>query len=110
MKGDLIRRQDAIDAIECRFAEPDYQHTGEDWFDGMSSAEFEIYKLPSAHPERENGEWFWDGWGYSCSGCDRPIYGNILEITRGDFKYCPFCGSEMLLLKPDFMRGNDDDI
>lgn len=49
--ADLIERQAAIDAIERRLAEPAYQHTGEDWYVGMNSAESELYDLPSAQPE-----------------------------------------------------------
>lgn len=47
--SDLIDRQAAIDAIERRLAEPNYQHTGEDWYVGMNCAESEIYELPSAY-------------------------------------------------------------
>ena len=49
--NDTISRQAAIDAIEHRLAEPAYQHTGEDWYVGMSCAESELYDLPSAQPE-----------------------------------------------------------
>lgn len=86
MKYDLISRQAAIDALKSW-----------DWQDVYPPILFRqlLEKLPSAQPEREKGEWFWDGEGYSCSNCDRPIYGNLLEITIGDFKYCPFCGADM---------------
>ena len=49
--SDLISRQDAIDAIEHRLAEPAYQHEGEDWYTGMNCAESEPYDLPPAQPE-----------------------------------------------------------
>ena len=48
--SDLISRQAAIDAIEHRLAEPEYQHTGEDWYVGMNCAESELYDLPPAQP------------------------------------------------------------
>ena len=49
---DLIERRAAIDVIEHRLAEPAYQHTGEDWYDGMNCAEGELYDLPSAQSEK----------------------------------------------------------
>lgn len=51
VRSDTISRQAAIDAIEHRLAEPAYQHTGEDWYVGMNSAELELYELPSAQPQ-----------------------------------------------------------
>lgn len=47
MKSDVIYRNDAIEAIEHRLAEPQYQHTGEDWYVGMNCAESEIDEVPS---------------------------------------------------------------
>ena len=49
---DLINRRAAIDAIERRLEEPQYQHDGEDWYVGMICAEDEIYDLPS-QPNRD---------------------------------------------------------
>ena len=48
MKSEVIYRNDAIEAIEHRLAEPQYQHTGEDWYMGMNCAESEIDDVPSA--------------------------------------------------------------
>lgn len=49
MKDDVISRQEAIDALERKLAEP--YHTGEDWYVGINCAEAEIYGLPSIQPE-----------------------------------------------------------
>lgn len=46
--SDLISRADAIEAIASASEEPNYQHEGEDWMDGLCQAEQIIDALPSA--------------------------------------------------------------
>lgn len=91
--SDLISRQEAIDAIEHRLAEPAYQHTGEDWYVGMNCAESEIYELPSAEPERKKGQWIHDNPNtFKCSKCNK-----YLDICCGNMKmnFCPNCEADM---------------
>ena len=45
---DLISRADAIEAIASASEEPNYQHEGEDWMNGLCQAEQIIDALPSA--------------------------------------------------------------
>ncbi len=52
--SDFIERRAAIEALEHMLAEPAYQHTGEDWYVGVSCAESELYYLPSAQQEWNN--------------------------------------------------------
>lgn len=44
---DLISRKQAIAAINNRLLEPQYQHTGEDWYVGMNCAESELWEVPT---------------------------------------------------------------
>lgn len=96
---DLIDRQAAIDAIEHRLAEPEYQHMGEDWYAGMNCAEFELYDLPSAQPDVVSvvhGKWVKSGrWGrvYRCDQCGNYLDFDGVNVGRGDANYCPNCGS-----------------
>lgn len=60
----------------------------------------EIIALADAVPaadvqEVRHGRWIWDDEGYHCSECWWHAYGNTLEITQGEWRYCPNCGSKM---------------
>ena len=91
--NDLISRRAAIDKLEHKALEPDYYHKGEDWYDGMNSAVFELYDVPSA--DRPTGKWidmsnggairtpWWESG--KCDQCGK--YGSKA------WDYCPHCGS-----------------
>lgn len=49
--SDIISRADAIEAIASASEEPNYQHEGEDWMDGLCQAEQIIDALPSTEAE-----------------------------------------------------------
>ena len=49
--GDIISRKAAIDRLNHKLAEPQYQHNGEDWYVGMNCAESEMWELPSVQIE-----------------------------------------------------------
>ena len=102
---DLISRQQAIEAIEHKLAEPSYQHTGEDWAVGLNIAESELYDLPSVQPERKKGKWVVDPDGFlHCSNCkdiptSRIVFKGevIYDMTpiKQKMKFCPNCGADM---------------
>lgn len=81
--GDMISRQAAIDAVRGRFSMP------------VDNLIVEVIgNLPSAQPERKNGEWqetdkydIWWKRGYKCSVC------GVLTTCAGNF--CPNCGADM---------------
>ena len=93
---DLISRTDAIEAIASASEEPNYQHEGEDWMDGLCQAEQIIDALPSA--EAVQGEWIHDGQNFKggldwchCSECGCKTSANGLSM----YNYCPNCGARM---------------
>lgn len=49
--GDIISRKAAIDRLNNKLLEPQYQHNGEDWYVGMSCAESEMWELPPVQIE-----------------------------------------------------------
>lgn len=108
--GDLIRRQDAIDEIEHKLAEPEYLHHGEDWYVGMSNAEHVIYYLPPVLPKPKIGRWIKVP-GYAtpggdpvwcCSECGKGVHVYGIEhgtyggdVADGQWVACPNCGAIM---------------
>lgn len=69
--NDLIRRHDAIEVLEWKWA-------------GISAIEA-IRELPAAQPERKTGKWV----NEKCSECGQYVY-------HGDVRnYCPKCGARM---------------
>ena len=107
--SDLIRRQDAIDALE-KVAElypwrvpgdrDSYSKYNEAWNDALDRADSEIEALPSAQPERETAKFI--RWmeckktanyiSYTphckCSKCGT-------EFLIATIKYCYMCGARM---------------
>lgn len=76
-------RQDAIDAFE-----PDHRR---DWYTPEIIETLE--DLPSAKPERKNGEWIEEpNCMYRCSCC-KAHYPSIRGYM--DYKFCPNCGARM---------------
>jgi hypothetical protein len=81
--------------------EPDYQHTGENWRNGVRAIEYEISIAPTVDAvEVVHGQWIHteiedDNWGcvfhkWTCSNCDFST-GNNPNGTN----YCPNCGAKM---------------
>lgn len=91
--GDVIYRQQAIDIIE------DFPHGGVWNVESMEEMVYRIKQLPSA-PEREAGEWIYDGDGYKCNKCGT-VYGWWADSQTSNF--CPNCGADM-------REGQDDSI
>lgn len=107
--SDLIKRQDAIDALSVGkealsrvLDEIDVVDTDREkysWGLGLIESSIkDIEELPSAEPERKKGKWIADALDngiYHCSECgtDAPV-----EPTGGtEYKsnYCPNCGLDM---------------
>ena len=112
--SDLIRREDAIDAIEC--VTWYHQNSNKDMVSGANSDEHQawyksqdIYEalenIPSA--ERPQGEWIVNMPNYEsiCSVCGAKetdfIYGTEMWYGLGESKFCPSCGARM--------KGADDE-
>ena len=103
--SDLIRRQDAIEAImglPTWWADDGGYYSGAqppmeallDPKDAVSAIE----NLPSAEPEQKKGEWIKVGhWGrsYKCNQCGNYLDFDGVNAGRGDANFCPNCGSEM---------------
>lgn len=102
---DLIKRQDAIDAM-YRLEAEDIETYGcsiPEGFDSKPAIEA-LRALPSAEPERKKGVWIeypaclgYDG-AYSddhivCSECEHVF--SICDNCTEEFDFCPNCGAEM---------------
>ena len=112
---DLIRRSDAIEAIEV--VDWYHQNRNKDMVSGANSDEHQawykaddVYKALEAVPsaDRPQGEWipFDLTWGRSiwyCTACEESteVPCDIWE-HKPIYKYCPNCGARM--------KGADDDI
>lgn len=88
MSDDLIRRSDAIDAIEIT--------PFEDYGDYIKASEL-IKRLPTVEPKR--GKWLWDK-GYFCSECHEEAFSQKFTMFTDDPMYfpttfCPWCGADM---------------
>lgn len=96
MKNDLIKRQDAIDALGERPAgDSDFDLGCRDQFDWDTEA---LRTLPSAEPERMAMVW------KPAKG--RPVYesgicscGYVLTVLQRDFIYCPHCELKLVWSK-----------
>lgn len=97
---DLIRRQDAIDAIDFArryHGNPDIEiwYKAQDVFDALNN-------VSSAQRDRKKAKWIifdtLDGDEAHCSECHRSLYvnerGNGLPDVQ-DLCFCPFCGADM---------------
>lgn len=91
--SDLIKREDAVEAVyeALRTPLPDYRN---DFFhDSMSYAIKIVNNIPSAEPEQEKGKWtktdIYDeqyGYLYECPYCKKLEWGG---------NFCPNCGADM---------------
>ena len=84
--GDLIRRQDAIDAVD-RVDEAHMRLKGRPML-GWCTLLDEIESIPSAGPK--TGEWIQDD-DYICDQC-----GYHMIVGDGAYNFCPNCGAKML--------------
>lgn len=50
---------------------------------------------PTVEPKHGRWIYFEEIRAYSCSECHRYQYGNTLEVTVDDYKFCPNCGAIM---------------
>lgn len=96
--SDLIRRQDALDALgekPLAWTEGEYELGLQNQWQSDVDA---LKALPFAEPERKKGTWIYDterimhdGWIYNqyhCSLCNCQVIGGLQN-------YCPYCGADM---------------
>lgn len=97
--SDLIRRQDAIDAVD-RVDEAHMRLKGRPML-GWCTLLDEIESIPSAEPK--TGEWIpnHDG-SWNCSECGLRVF----VYAKGN--YCPNCGADMRCGESDERREEDD--
>ena len=89
--GDLISREALKEAIRKCEEEPDYQHDGETWQNGLYMAETLIDNALTVEPKRQEGVWTFDEKGYFyCGRCGKYPYD---QYATTDF--CPKCGADM---------------
>jgi len=104
--NDLIKRQDAIDALK-KIMFTHLFECGE--YIGEDSREFSIMNakkaldiiknLPSEELERKNGRWIYlnecANAGYYCDQCNKRVVKDGWSKTVKKINFCPNCGAEM---------------
>lgn len=105
--GDLINRSELKKAIQKLEEEPDYQHEGETWQNGLCMAEILIDNAPTVDAivhtieVRTQAEWIEKhsdyGVYYQCSNCHKMPPNYECDYKEGAIKtnYCPNCGADM---------------
>ncbi len=90
--SDLIRREDAIEAIQQRADKIDSVYSA--FWEGLIIAQDIVKNIQSAEPERVSMVW------KPADG--RPAYekgicscGYVLSVLQRDFVYCPMCGCRL---------------
>ena len=92
-KGDLISRQDAIDALEeqldyLQMLNKNENPTAEGKWYGVNWARNTIADLPYKQNERPKGEWrVRHDNHFRCTNCE--------QYSSFNFNYCPNCGADM---------------
>ena len=98
MNNDLISRQQAFDALHCRFADG----FEEDRWWNSTHVIAALKGLPAVPPERKMGHWVeigdepYDEW--ECDVCGFVIDGSGCidpEEYRDIYRFCPNCGADM---------------
>lgn len=102
--GDMIRRQEAVDALDK------LDYTPGEWaIKGLTMCKDAIKAVPSAQPEQKVGKWIKmsdaDGVYYCCSECGEDLHREWSfdrdydlfprKKTIDKTKYCPNCGAKM---------------
>ena len=115
--GDLIRRSDAIEAIEV--VDWYHQNRNKDMVSGANSDEHQawykaddVYKALEAVPsaDRQQGEWIDAEIPLECGGSMPIQVCNLcktfypLAYTGGGHRFCPNCGADMRKGADDEMR------
>ena len=100
---DLIRRSDAIEAIEV--VDWYHQNRNKDMVSGANSDDHQawykaddVYKALEAVPsaDRPQGKWISKGKRiYRCSNCGNYLDFDGVNASRGDANFCPNCGAQM---------------
>ena len=118
MSDDIIKRSDAIDAIEL--VTWYHQNRNKDMVSGANSDEHQawykaddVYKALEAVPSADRPQGYWatrDKCEFRCSNCGKIIYADC----ENERNFCPCCGSKNrinMLLKWDDMplKGADDE-
>ena len=100
--SDLIRRQDAIDAVD-RVDEAHMRLKGRPML-GWCALLDEIESIPSAEPK--TGEWIQKDMYADrfCSECDYAVWDSEAE----EYNFCPNCGADMRCGESDERREEDD--
>lgn len=97
--SDLIDRKKALDEI----SKIDTSIIPSGWVKGyvdetIKETQRIIRTIPSAEPERKNGEWIKVGhWGrtYKCNQCGNYLDFDGVNAGRGDANFCPNCSAKM---------------
>ena len=93
LQGDLISRQDAIDALEeqldyLQMLNKNENPTAEGKWYGVNWARNTIADLPYKQNERPKGEWrVRHDNHFRCTNCE--------QYSSFNFNYCPNCGADM---------------
>ena len=100
--NDLISRQAAIDALVKAIREDPYYDSNEA-INGLGVCDVRVIlnDLPSAQPERKNGEWihkpdiYLDEQTWECSECGEPWIFIEGTPSENNANFCPNCGAQM---------------
>ena len=94
MNHDLIKRQDAINALVEKGQSSKRYKLGELWELNLSEIKEALDALPSAEPERKKGEWSNYKDEHCCSICKCVVISNCWD-DEIRYNYCPHCGADM---------------
>lgn len=99
---DLISRQAAIEVIDAVFpVDPMKSEYAQGIACGAALAKTYVEQLPSAQPERKNGEWihkpdiYLDEQTWECSECGEPWIFIEGTPSENNANFCPNCGADM---------------
>ena len=97
MNNDLISREALKKAIQKCEEEPNYQHEGETWQNGLYMAETLIDNATTV-TERPQGEWIeGENGNIKCNQCGCEIRYSYLIGNKPEFpKFCCDCGATMI--------------
>lgn len=116
MSNNLISRSDLKKAVQKLEEEPDYQHEGETWQNGLYMAETLIDNAPTVYPicsydckyatvyKRTKGEWIYKrvdtqrcGNIHGCNICGQEVesFSTDYQNRPCTFNFCPNCGAKM---------------